>query len=89
MLPEQAHALAAQSEQFELDNRLYNTTFGKVCEVSVENGARVLTQESHRLATPEEIEAFKAAAESRRLANEAAEVRRLPSSFRVTLRSSH
>ena len=67
---------------------LYNVTAGKVSEVTVENGARLLTQETHRIATNAEIEAFKAAAESRRLANESAEIRRLPGSFRVTLRGS-
>lgn len=69
-----------------LNNRLYNTTAGKVCEVTVDNAARLLTQETHRIATESEIAAFKAAAESRRLANEAAEVAKLPSNFRVTLR---
>lgn len=41
-----------------LSNRERNTTPGKVCEVSVRSAARGIVENTHRLATPQEVVVF-------------------------------
>jgi hypothetical protein len=59
---------------------------GRTVEVTCSAAGKLLTEGTHRVATPEEIEAFHVATEARRHAIEAAETRKQPSSFRVSLR---
>jgi hypothetical protein len=69
-----------------ISNRERNSTAGHTVEVSVAQAGKLLVENTHRVATPEEIAAFHVAADARRHAIEAAETRKQPSSFRVSLR---
>jgi hypothetical protein len=64
-----------------------SSTAGKVCEVSTALAAKAIVDGVARLSTDEEITAFHVASEARRHQMEEAETRRIPSSFRVNLRS--
>lgn len=70
-----------------LDNRPTNTTKGRVVQVTAMQCATHIVDQSHRVATETEIVDFAVRCETERHRIEAAEVRKLPSSFRVNLRS--
>lgn len=59
---------------------------GRTVEVTCAQGGKLLVENTHRVATDEEISAYHAACTARRHEMEAAEVKKLPSSFRVSLR---
>jgi hypothetical protein len=69
-----------------LHNRVHGSTEGRVVEVSIEQAGKLLAQQTHRVATEQEIATFKENAEARRKEILAGSVLRIPSSFRAGLR---
>jgi hypothetical protein len=67
-----------------LDNREKNVSAGTVTEVNIPNAARVLTERTHAVSTPEEIEAYHARCEENRQQIAAAGKRHTDRELRIT-----
>jgi hypothetical protein len=66
-----------------LTNRDRNSTAGRVVEVNVKQAAKLVVEKTHRLATAEEIEAFKSRNDNEKKRIEQSELKRAGQSLRI------
>jgi hypothetical protein len=66
-----------------LTNRDRNSTAGHVCETNVAQAAKLIVENTHRLASSEEISAFKSCNDNEKKRIEQAELKRAGQSLRI------
>jgi hypothetical protein len=66
-----------------LANRDRNSTAGHVCECTVSHAARLIVENTYRIATPDEVEAFRARCKNEQARIEAAELTRAGQRLRI------